>query len=61
MSSYTVMPTRPRHRTARLRGGLWVLLDMHTKRRGLYMTYTRMREADGSDGIDRLAPARERG
>ena len=31
-------------------GGIWVLLDMSTKRRGLYITYTPTRAADGSDG-----------
>ena len=31
-------------------GGMWVLLDMPTKRRGLYIAYTPMRAADGSDG-----------
>ena len=29
---------------------MWVLLDMSTKRRGLYITYTPTRAADGSDG-----------
>ena len=29
---------------------MWVLLDMPTKRRGLYITYTPTRAADGSDG-----------
>ena len=31
-------------------GGMWVLLDMSTKRRGLYIAYTPTRAADGSDG-----------
>ena len=29
---------------------MWVPLDMSTKRRGLYITYTPTRAADGSDG-----------
>ena len=29
---------------------MWVLLDMSTKRRGLYIAYTPTRAADGSDG-----------
>ena len=29
---------------------MWVLLDMSTKRRGLYITYTPTRAADSSDG-----------
>ena len=49
-SSVDVLPRRSPYGKTRLCGGMWVLLDMSTKRRGLYITYTPTRAADGSDG-----------
>ena len=41
--------------------GVWVILDMSTKRRGPYIAYTLTRDARRYDAIVRQAPGWERG
>ena len=60
-SSDENVPTRSRSLKARLRSGVWVILDMSTKRRGPYIAYTLTRAAGRYDAIVRQAPEKERG
>ena len=63
--SVDVLPRRSPYGKAHLCGGMLVLLDMPTKRRGLYIAYTPTRAADGSDGErtpwDAMPPNSQRG